>query len=190
MVKNLPAVWETLVWFLGQEDPLEEGVATHSSVLAWKVPWTEGPGGLQCLGSQRVGQSWASDTHTKQGAAGKDASILFPFPLSDLLPAPPWQTHRKQSAAEPGGCSPVESRPQGNKTGQRRAWEGAGASWQWQWCNQKNKPLIFSPSSWHRAPKTLRVPLIIRTPCIYSWQGKLDSSGWGWSPERPRLRQD
>ena len=50
-VKNLPAVWETQVRFLGQEDPLEEGIATHSSILAWRTPWTEEPGRLQSMGS-------------------------------------------------------------------------------------------------------------------------------------------
>ena len=55
-VKNLPAMRETWVQFLGREDLLEEGMATHSSVLAWRIPWTEEPGGLQSVGSQRVGQ--------------------------------------------------------------------------------------------------------------------------------------
>ena len=55
-VKNLPAMRETWVQFLGREDLLEEGTATHSSVLAWRIPWTEEPGGLQSVGSQRVGQ--------------------------------------------------------------------------------------------------------------------------------------
>ena len=50
---------ETLVWFLGQEDPLEEGMATHSSILAWRIPWTEEPGGLQSTGLQRVGHDWS-----------------------------------------------------------------------------------------------------------------------------------
>ena len=54
MVKNQPAVQETGVSSLGQEDPLEEGMATHSSILAWRIPWTEEPGGLQSMGSQRV----------------------------------------------------------------------------------------------------------------------------------------
>ena len=54
-VKNLSAMWETWVRSLGQEDPLEEGMATHSSVLAWRSPWTEEPGGLQSMGSQIVG---------------------------------------------------------------------------------------------------------------------------------------
>ena len=54
-VKNLTAVQETGVRSLGQEDPLEEGMATHSSILAWRIPWTEEPGGLQSTGSHRVG---------------------------------------------------------------------------------------------------------------------------------------
>ena len=53
MVKNLPAMWETWVRSLGQEDPLETEMATHSSTLAWRIPWTEEPGGLQSMGSQR-----------------------------------------------------------------------------------------------------------------------------------------
>ena len=55
MVKNLPAVHGTQVRSLGQEDPLEEGMATHSCILAWKIPWTAEPGGVQSAGSQRVG---------------------------------------------------------------------------------------------------------------------------------------
>ena len=52
--KNLPAVQETWVQSLGQEDPLEKGMATHSSILAWRIPQTEEPGGLQTMGSHRV----------------------------------------------------------------------------------------------------------------------------------------
>ena len=51
-VKDLPTVWETQVQFLGLEDPLEKEIATYSSILAWIIPWTEEPGGLQSLGSQ------------------------------------------------------------------------------------------------------------------------------------------
>ena len=54
MVKNLPAMLETQVRPLGGEDPLEEGMATRSSVLAWRIPWTEEPGGPQSMGSRRV----------------------------------------------------------------------------------------------------------------------------------------
>ena len=59
-VKHLPAMWETRVWFLGQEDPLEKEMAIHSSTLAWKIPWTEEPDRLQSMGSQRVGHDWAT----------------------------------------------------------------------------------------------------------------------------------
>ena len=52
MVKHLPTMWETQVRSLGQEDPLEKEMATHSSTLAWRIPWTEEPGGLQSIGSQ------------------------------------------------------------------------------------------------------------------------------------------
>ena len=55
MVKNLPAMQETQVQSLGQEAPLEKGIATHSSILVWRIPWTEEPGGLQSMGLQRVG---------------------------------------------------------------------------------------------------------------------------------------
>ena len=55
MVKNLPAVQENLVPSLGWKDPLVKGTATHSSILAWKIPWIEEPGGLQSMVSQRVG---------------------------------------------------------------------------------------------------------------------------------------
>ena len=55
MVKNLPAMQETQVRSLGWEDPLEKGMATHPSILAWRIPWTEEPGGLQSMGPQRVG---------------------------------------------------------------------------------------------------------------------------------------
>ena len=55
-VKRLPAMWDTWVRSLGREDPLEKEMATHSSTLAWKIPWTEEPDRLQSMGSQRVGR--------------------------------------------------------------------------------------------------------------------------------------
>jgi len=54
MVKHLPAMQETWVWSLGREDPLEKEMATHSSTLAWKIPWMDEPGRLQSMGSQRI----------------------------------------------------------------------------------------------------------------------------------------
>ena len=65
-VKRLPAMRETWVQSLGQGDPLEKGMATHSSILAWKIPWTEEPGRLQSMGSHRVGH----DLVTKQQRMG------------------------------------------------------------------------------------------------------------------------
>ena len=59
-LKHLPARWETRVHSLGREDPLEKEMATHSSILAWRIPWTEEPGRLQSTGSQRVGDDWAT----------------------------------------------------------------------------------------------------------------------------------
>ena len=63
MVKNLPAVQETWVQTLSQKDPLKKGVATHASILAWRIPRTKVPGGLS-VGSQRVGHNRATNTHT------------------------------------------------------------------------------------------------------------------------------
>ena len=58
MIKNPPSMWETWVRSLGREDPPEDGMATHSSIITWRIPWTEEPGRLQSMGSQRVGHDW------------------------------------------------------------------------------------------------------------------------------------
>ena len=70
MVKNLPAMQETWIQSLGQGDPMEEGMATHSSILAWETPWTEEPGELGSTGSQRVGH----DAATKHSTAHSEHS--------------------------------------------------------------------------------------------------------------------
>ena len=64
MVKNVPTKRETWVGSLGQKDPLEKGKATPSSILAWEMPWTEKPVGLQSMGSQRIRHNWATNTFT------------------------------------------------------------------------------------------------------------------------------
>ena len=61
MIKNLPAMQETWVRSLGQEDALKEGMASHSIILAWRIPWTEEPSGLQSMGSQRVRHNRATN---------------------------------------------------------------------------------------------------------------------------------
>ena len=65
---------------LGWEDPLEKGMATHSSILAWRIPWTEEPGGLQYMGSQRVGCDWVhthTHTHTQDFESGSEEDVVF-----------------------------------------------------------------------------------------------------------------
>ena len=64
LVKNLPAMQETRIWSLGWEDTLEKEMATHSSILAWRIPWTEKPGRLQSVGLQRVGHDWGTFNFT------------------------------------------------------------------------------------------------------------------------------
>ena len=84
LVKNLPVMWETWVWSLGWEDPLEKGTATHSSILAWRIPWT-----LQSMGSQRVRHDWAiftfslsSAESTKNTFSLKSSLLPFSVPVS------------------------------------------------------------------------------------------------------------
>ena len=79
MVKNPPAMQETWVRYLGWEDPLEKRRATQSSILAWRIPWTEEPDGLQYMGSQRVGQDRAAFPFSKNEAGDK---IKNPIPRS------------------------------------------------------------------------------------------------------------
>ena len=62
-VENPPTMQETWVWSLGQEDPLEKEMATHSSILSWKIAWTEEPGGLQSMGSQELDMTWQLNYH-------------------------------------------------------------------------------------------------------------------------------
>ena len=74
MVKHPPAmqeIWETWASSLGQEDPLEEEMATHSGILAWKIPWIEEPGGLQSIGLQRVRHYLVTDMHAQEEVANQ-----------------------------------------------------------------------------------------------------------------------
>ena len=94
MVKSLPAMQETWVRSLDREDPLEEGMATHSSVLAWRIPWTEEPGGYSPRGSQRVEHSTKSPEPVQREVRGarallatspKSAKALKPKRSVDLV---------------------------------------------------------------------------------------------------------
>ena len=83
-IKNLPAMQETQVRVLGWEDPLEKGMATHSNILAWIIPWTKEPSGLPSLGSKRVGHDWATNTHGGSWAHFRNPQLV----LSHFLPPP------------------------------------------------------------------------------------------------------
>ena len=92
MVKSLPAVWETWVWSLGQEDPLEKEMATHSSILAWKIPWMENGG--ESIGSQRVQHDWATSLLLSASGIWSDCPDQAPTVcLQQLLHEPRSKVH-------------------------------------------------------------------------------------------------
>ena len=74
------------VWSLDQEYPLEEGMATHSSILAWRSPWTEEPGGLQSMGSQRIKHDWESEHKWKMRIAHSNLEEAEYFKIKDFSP--------------------------------------------------------------------------------------------------------
>ena len=85
MVKNPPAMWEAWAQSLGWEDPLEEGMVTHSSILTWRIPWTEEPGGLQPSGSWRVRHDWVTKHSTAQCVYVNPKLLIYlphPTPLA------------------------------------------------------------------------------------------------------------
>ena len=97
VVKNLPVMQETWVQSLGLEDPLEKGMATHPSILAQRIPWTEEPGGLQSIASQRVRHDWAADTFSSGvHTAGLEHCSAAPWPCE-----PGWVT---QGLCVSGNC--------------------------------------------------------------------------------------
>ena len=77
-VKNPPTMRETWVWSLGWEDPPEEAMTSNSSILTWRIPWTEEPGRLQLMGLQRVGYDWAANNNTRPESPRKSSSCLKP----------------------------------------------------------------------------------------------------------------
>ena len=82
----MPAMWETQVQSLRQEDSLEKEMETHSSIPAWRTPWTEEPGGLQPMGSQRVGHDWVIDTSTIEtnNIVCQNISVFKKWKVKDL----------------------------------------------------------------------------------------------------------
>ena len=82
-VKSLPVMWETWVWSLGWEDALEKEMATHFSILAWRIPWTEEPHGLQSMGSQRVRHDWVTHFHFHTACHTGYTSLYLGPPKTD-----------------------------------------------------------------------------------------------------------
>ena len=119
MAKKLPVMPETQVQSLGREDPLEKGLATHSSILAWEIPWTEGPGGLLSMESQRVGLSWATDHSTQHTPWGgkplcslQDANStpgFGPLDAGSFFPAPVVVKFSQHCRMSPGRTESPES---------------------------------------------------------------------------------
>ena len=93
-------MWETWVQSLGWEDPLEKEMATHSSILAWKISWTQEPGGLQFMGSQRVGDNWATNTclliYLLQESLGKVSTVLEVIPGKEMESASKHKEHLRE----------------------------------------------------------------------------------------------
>ena len=87
MLKNMPAIQETWVWSL-QADPLEKEMATHSSILAWRIPWTEEPGGLQSMWSQRVRHNWVTNTFRAFQEVIKVTWVICMRPWSNKIDIP------------------------------------------------------------------------------------------------------
>ena len=102
---------EIQVWFLGQEDPLEKGTATHTSILAWEIPWTEEPGRLQSMGSQKIRHDWATNTLTN---INHFRSLLYN--LTTILPDKNYKSHRERDCF-PSSLSYANIAPSGSSQG-------------------------------------------------------------------------
>ena len=112
MVKRLSTMWETQVQSLGQEDPPEKEIAIHSRTIAWKIPWTEEPGRLQSMGSQRVGHNWA--TSLSLSALYNRSYFVLKSSLKQM----------KQDAAEPNSWRDCPDSPPSGRSSLREASSG------------------------------------------------------------------
>ena len=100
---------ETWVWSLGREDPLEEGIVTHSSILAWRIPWTEEPSGLQSIGLWRVGYDLAAEQQLYLGRGEREFQVItWPILLHDLNILSPTPLSFLGEGRGTGGCGHQE----------------------------------------------------------------------------------
>ena len=110
IIKNLPAVQETWVQSLGREDLLKKEIATHSSILAWEMLWTEEPGGLQCTEWQRVGHDGAANAHTLVSVLPNTSTRIFFFSLIIVFAAAAAKLLQLcPTLSDPMDCSPPGS---------------------------------------------------------------------------------
>ena len=88
-INDLPVLQETWVQSLGQKDPQEKGMATHCSILAWRIPWAEEPGGLQSMGTQRVGHDWVTKHSITVSVLDTFHHSLLKTPITSFFPDTP-----------------------------------------------------------------------------------------------------
>ena len=104
VIKNPPANQEMQVWSLDRDNPLEEGIATHCSILAWRIPWSEEPGGLQFPGSQRVWQEWSNLAYTRPRAGNEQYKLeILLIPKDRSTTGAPSKRVRGQLKEAPSG---------------------------------------------------------------------------------------
>ena len=160
-VKRLPAMWETRVWSLGQEDPLEKEMATYPSTLAWKIPWMEEPGRPQSMGSPRVRHDWATSLSLfkvityREGwrinkGWGAQRLVTIEMASAPVLPLL-WQCWSPPGAVAMEGCmSETTPRQRGNKEESTQhsslsaLWSPTSASY---WPNQIESQSVTEPKN-------------------------------------------
>ena len=139
---------ETQVWSLGWEDPLQMGIATHPSILAWRIPWTEEPGQLQGTRSQRVRREWVTITHTSTHTMSEGQQVTWADSLSGHTRSGQWgeavsshfcviSSHQEQHLAKATARPPLRT-PQGN-------W---GSDSRFRLCSRALRPTHNSVSWW------------------------------------------
>ena len=122
VVKNLPGMQETRVRSLGWEDPLEEGKATHCSTFAWKIPWTEEPGGLQSTGSHRVGHDWSEVS----SSISMTRCFIFQLILAESAEEPKSLLMKVKEESEKGGLKLNIQKTKTMASGPITSWETDG----------------------------------------------------------------
>ena len=128
-LKHLPGMWETQVWSLGWEDPLEKAMAPHSSTLACRIPWREEPGRLKSMGSQRVGHDWATHTLTHT-AFSKPSLNIWKFMVHILL-KPSLQNFEHYFTSMWDGCNCAV------------VWAFFGIAFLWDWMESRPFPVLW-----------------------------------------------